>query len=56
MIVVGVGAFVGPQRRLDVMVVGGDLGGELGFFEGVINNLVRVADPAAAGLVRLGWV
>lgn len=44
---VGVGAFVGPQRRLDVMVVGGDLGGELGFFEGIINNLVCVADPAA---------
>ena len=56
MIVIGVRAFVGLEGSLDAMVVGGDLGGELGFFEGIINNLVRVADPAAAGLVRLGWV
>ena len=35
------------------MVVLGNAGGEFGFFVGVVDNFMRIADPAAFGLVGL---
>ena len=35
------------------MVVGGNLRGELGFFQGIINNLIGVANPTAFWFVDL---
>lgn len=35
------------------MVVGGNFGGELGFFVGIIDNLVLVADPTTGRCVDL---
>lgn len=35
------------------MVVGGDLGGELGFLQSAVDNLMSVAHPAAGWVVGL---
>ena len=53
---VGVGAFVGFKRSGEVVVVGGDGGGELGFFESVVDDLMSVTYPATRWLVALGGV
>ena len=47
MVVVGIGAFVGFRGLVEVVVIGGDLRGELGFFESIVDNLMGVADPTA---------
>lgn len=53
MVVVGVGALVGLQFCFDIMVVGGNLGGNLSFFQSIINNLMSIANPATFGFVGL---
>ena len=50
---VGVGAFVGFELSFNIVVVGGDFGGEFGFFQCIINNLVGITHPATLGLVSL---
>ena len=52
-VVVGVGAFVGFELSFNIVVVGGDFGGEFGFFQCIINNLVGITHPAALGFVSL---
>ena len=56
MIVVGVGAFVRFEVSGDVMVVFRNFGGQLGFFECIIDDFMGVANPAALRLVGLIWI
>lgn len=56
MVVGGVGAFVGLQGAVQVVVVGGDLGGQFRLLEGIVDNLMSVADPTTGWIVFLTGV
>ena len=55
MVVVAIFAFI-DREWAGVVVVLGDLGGQLGFFASVVNNFMAFAYPASFGLVNLVWV
>ena len=52
MVVVAIFALI-YREWAGVMVVLSDFGGQLGFFAGVVNNLMAFADPASFGFVNL---
>ena len=55
MVVVAVFAFV-DREWARVVVVLGNLGGQLGFFAGIVNNFMTFTHPATRRIVGLIWV
>ena len=56
MIMVGIRTFIGSEWCIKVVVVSGNFGGKLGFFESIINNLMSVADPTATWFISLSRI
>ena len=56
MIVFGVGTFVGFELGLKIVVVLGDSGGELGFFECVVADFMNITNPTTFGFVSLARI
>ena len=50
---IGVGALVRFKRGIKFVIISGDLGGEFGFFQSIINNLMSIADPTTLRFVNL---
>lgn len=53
---IGVRAFIGSKWCVKIVVISSDFGGKLSFFEGIINNLMSVADPTATWLISLSRI
>ena len=49
----GVGAFVGFELGLKIVVVLGDSGGELGFFDCVVADFMSITNPTTFRFVSL---
>ena len=50
---IGVGAFIGFEFKLRVMIISGDFSSKLSLFHCIVDDFVRLTNPTASGFIRL---
>ena len=50
---VGIRAFICLERSIEIVIIGSNLCSKLGFFQGIVNNLISVTNPATFWFVDL---